>query len=687
MLRPRQLTIPLIFTAFSCAATPEPTALDVAVEETGVDGPLGTIPDELKLDGFAQNGPAVRPGAPTEVWSADNAWADRDTPAARAAGIAWPADSGLDWEEKYERWIASMEKIARRGSGSTFAVPTPYGTRTFEAPTLECAEVAVFLRITFASWYHLPFYLQGWDADARKPLFAGHFGFVYPDGARAGRFPLFRDAYRDHERTWREGQPWPSDARLRGMRLGNDDGNPFLGEGLGAGAYFDELFLNKRVGYFSRLALLYFGSVNLADGANMFHVRPEAIRAGDTLLERWQKRGIGHTLPVMRVAEPAPGRFAVDVATGSMPRRQPIWSDPASSRHYFSIDYTGGPGMASDGTPYAKLGGGLRRWRTAIFREGRWRNEVALADREAMIPDGDLEAIAARPARFEEILAEVSPEEQRNAALAEIERTRMHLRAHPASCSARTAREDAFGRLYEVMREYFAQEPAEVDAAHRRLEDYVFGELEYVRSRTCCWNGTTDAMGELILDYAAREQERAAASMTCTAPTVFRARPDGYELWRNHAASLGREAQWLGWSEDEPCAQRDVPEDAETGRTGTAWCELAPPDVSPPAGDGCDPDPRNDTRETATPLTPTAPLDARICAGDEDWYHVEPGRVTITFTHASGDLDMTAHDATGTRTGGSTGTSDTEELTVTTPTWIRVFGYSGASNTYRIALD
>jgi hypothetical protein len=77
---------------------------------------------------------------------------------------------------------------------------------------------------------------------------------------------------------------WPKDATLRNYHLGSDDTVPWLPSTgstacPGAGAYFDEMFLNKRVGYFMRLVLLYFGSTNLADPANMFHVQPEAISA------------------------------------------------------------------------------------------------------------------------------------------------------------------------------------------------------------------------------------------------------------------------------------------------------------------------------------------------------------------------------------------------------------------------
>lgn len=567
-----------VVSALGCAADP-PSALDEAAAETGLDGALGALPEEARIQ---SGGPRVAAGAATEVWAVTNAWADTDTTAARAAGVAWGTNSGLSWEQKYERWIASFRRVARTGgSGSTVSIPTPYGDRVMGAPTLECAEVALFLRVAFSSWYHLPFFVQGWDSQGRQVLYAGHFGFVNRSGQNIGRFPSFRTAYRDLERSWRPGQPWPTDATLRRYRLGNDDAVPHLpevnGAPAGAGAYFDEMFLNKRAGYFARLMLLYFGSVNLADPANLYHVQPEAISAGDLLLERWQRQGIGHVIPVVRVTQPTQGRFAVEVVSGSMPRRQPVWDDPASARRYFTLDYTGGTGTASDGTPYSRLGGGLRRWRSAVLRSGQWMNEILPADQGVAIDDADDAAISARPARFGEILVVPSVAEQREAALGQIRAAREHLRRYPASCAARTRREDAFAELRRIEAENGGRTAAQVNAQYGLPEDLVFAELDYARSRTCCWNSTNAAMAEIVLDYARVELERNRARGVCAAPTVFAARgasttQDGYRLWRDHAATLGRAADWRAWSEDEPCMARGNTDDATTGRGADISC-------------------------------------------------------------------------------------------------------------------
>ncbi|MCB9592107.1 MAG: PPC domain-containing protein [Sandaracinaceae bacterium] len=662
-----------------CANNP----LADAIEETGVDGPFEATPDEGKFDGTAANGPRVGAGGTTEVWAVRHAWGDV-TP---EAGLAWEANSGLDYEQKYDRWIASMTTEARHhGSGQTFVMPTPYGDRRFHAPTLECAEVALLLRATFASWHHLPFFLSGWDAQGRQTFYAGHFGFINGAGARVANFPSFRTSYRDYEASWTAGQPWPSDARLRGMRLGDDDAIDFLSEGddvRGAGAYFDELFLNKRVGYFMRLLLLYFGSANLADGANMFHIQPEATEAGDLLIHRWQKRGIGHVMPIFRVERHAADAIEVTIASGSMPRREPVWEEPNTARRRFTTEDSGGPGESYEGDAYASLGGGVRRWRTAVLSSGRWRNEVSAADREAYINDQDLEAVAARVERFDQILRTLSTEERLAVAVAAIEAAREHLRMYPASCAARGRREDAFEDLYELY-----GDRGLVDANHRTLEDYVFSALVYEQSRTCCWNRTTAGMHAVIMDYANQEQEAAEAASMCAAPTVFRAEADGYARWAAHAATMG--VEWRAWTEDEACAQRDVPEDlVDAARAGSDWCSLGEPTTptTPPAtGAGCDATGAG-SLASATRLGLASARTAEICSGDEDWYRVDAtGQVTvrIDFATADGDLDLEAVRADGTVITSSTSVQNEETVTATGPFFVRVYGYSGAANTYTI---
>jgi hypothetical protein len=186
------------------------------------------------------------------------------------------------------------------------------------------------------------------------------------------------------------------------------------------------------------------------------------------------------------------------------------------------------------------------------------------------IEDTNIEGIASRPEKFKELLAEDTPEAARDAALATIETARTALRERPASCSQRTKREEAFGALYEVMERSFGKSKADVDSEYRKLEDYVFAELEYDKSKTCCWNSSTKEMAEIVLDYAEKQKTKDDEEGVCRQPAAFRSSGGGkYETWKAHAASIGRAAEWKDWSEDEPCAQRGVAEDT-IGERGLA---------------------------------------------------------------------------------------------------------------------
>ncbi|MCW5832100.1 MAG: hypothetical protein KIS78_06565 [Labilithrix sp.] len=520
----------------------------------------------------------LRKSTDAEVWSVDNAWSDTTTAAAREAGVAWAENSGLTWEEKYQRWVASFEKVDAVRWGKTIRITTPYG-RTMDGPVLECADLAIWLRMTFSAWYHLPFYMTGYSNG--QQVYYGHFGVVNRDGNPIAGFPRFKALYRDHEKTWTAGERWPSDATLRARHVGADDSvagvrvgdGRTLAEGDGAGAYFDELFLNKRAGYLMLLLDRSFGSANLADGANLFHITPQATTPGDVLVQRWQRNGIGHTLPVMTAVHTPGDKLRVSTASGSMPRRQPVWEEEAQSASYFKHPYSGGRGTAADGSAYAKLGGGIRRWRTPALQSGRWNNVVPRHDQPVYVEDRNVEGIASRPERFETLLAEDTPEAERDSALATIESARRSLLERPASCAQRTKREGAFEALYDVMSRAYGKSRAEVDAQYRTLEDYVFAELEYNRSKTCCWNTTTPQMAELVLDYAAKEKAANDAAGVCKQPTPFRSSAGGkYDTWKAHAASLGRAHEWRAWSEDEPCAQRGVVEDTIGERGALAMC-------------------------------------------------------------------------------------------------------------------
>jgi len=77
-------------------------------DDWGMDGPIAPTPPRGKEDSEYRRGLLVLTDTTrTQVWTARNKWEDRETVAARKAGLSWSADSGLNWDEKYARWVES----------------------------------------------------------------------------------------------------------------------------------------------------------------------------------------------------------------------------------------------------------------------------------------------------------------------------------------------------------------------------------------------------------------------------------------------------------------------------------------------------------------------------------------------------------------------------------------------------
>jgi len=407
--------------------------------------------------------------------------------------------------------------------------------------------------------------------------------------------------------------------------------------------------------------------MHLADGANMFHVKAEALRAGDVLLLRWQRRGIGHTVPVMRVKSVPEDRLEVAVATGSMPRRYPKWEEGGRAARYFKKSDAGGPGMNGDEEEYATLGGGLRRWRIARKTGDRYINTFASEDQDLWINSRDHAAVAHRIEKFETLLRELTPTQKRDLAVQLIEDARSHLRAHPSSCNARTRREEAFAQLYEVNQEHFWMDREQTDAKYRTLEDYVYGRLEYSKSRTCCWNSTTEDMNAIIMDHA-RDWIMDTDAEMCREPMVFMARDiarrdDGYALYRQYADETDRGEDWVAWSADEACPQEDAGEtDVVIVEEASPWCELKDISVIPATcGD-------TGTAVTdATAITQGTTSDLRICRAETDlWVYNGSGRTTIKITSepGMGEFDFYITDTANVFLGAGTSAEVDEKLTI-----------------------
>jgi hypothetical protein len=537
-----------------------------------MEGPVDPLPPPGKEDSQYRKGMLVATNTTrTQVWTAKNKWEDTDTPSARAAGLAWSANSGLTWDQKYAAWLDSLEWIpALDNYSTTVRLTTPWG-KTLPSPYLECAEMALFLRITFAAWYELPLQLEAISNGQR--VFFGHYGVRTAAGRFAGT-PEFAIQYKDYTSSTTWHTTWPKDATLRTRKLwGGTDEQPEIAANAVFGAYVDEIHLNKRAAYFTVLALNYLSSANLADTANTYNIVPEAVRSGDVLLERWQRSGIGHTLVVKEVVPISDTSLDVTTISGSMPRRQGVKQSGQSSKGYFTSEYTGGSELSDDGTPYSKLGGGLKRFRVTKNVGGYWTNTWMAADEAHWINSLDYARIGERPARFEALLGQVSPQQMKTELLAQIADARHHLEQYPASCSARERRENAFRALYAIAWQLNTTK-AQLDAQYRTDADYVLGELEYTKSKTCCWNSSTPAMYDLVMKKAAADLAAAEASNVCRAPTVFMSQLDGYKLWSDYAASVGRASEWKAWSEDESCPQKTVASDTVATLSATPYCSL-----------------------------------------------------------------------------------------------------------------
>ena len=373
----------------------------------------GEAPDEPADEDFAELTPGPRLGkgdnigiaglpvggnyGQTQAWEVENQWEDTDTPNAREAGIAWPADSGLTWDEKYGKWVESLG-VADGISGSTFEVVNPWG-KAVQAAKLDCADVALTMRASFAAWYNLPFYVTSFDGNT--PVYFGHFGIRTASG-RWKNMPRFSVHYDDFSDLGADAlADWPRDEGLRKLGVQSGDEQPFLGEGARTGAWLDEIHLNKRAARFIRLMLIFNGSANLADGRNTYNLVPEAIREGDVNLHRWQKHGIGHTMLTMEVDEVDGGQIDVRLAEGSLPPIQPHLLDATGSALRLTNAESGG---ADDFDDYAPNNGGLKRFRVAKNMGGKWTNTWMAEDEASWVDSDDLDAMRERPDTFKGLL-------------------------------------------------------------------------------------------------------------------------------------------------------------------------------------------------------------------------------------------------------------------------------------------
>jgi len=319
----------------------------------------------------------------------------------------------------------------------------------------------------------------------------------------------------------------------------------------------------------------YLGSHNMVDSRNVYNLVPEALRTGDVLMFARAPNIDGHTTIVTRVSTPAPGTMQAEAIYGNDPPAQPQWQSPGETRSLFTDQEGGGPALNTPyggNTPYSHLNAGLKRFRVAKVKNGKWFNTWMNADEASWINDTNYDAIAARVARFGQLLSDPDPAVQRDQLLSVIAEKRTYLAAHPSSCAARTDRESAFTSLYALMNDSFGMERTAVDTQYRTIDDYVFAPLDYSKSRTCCWDHTNSAMYQIIMAY-----EMAQSASSCVEPTIFKLTSNSYDPFAAFAASSGQGASWLPWSADEQCDQANATDDVVIPVAGLAsWCTLHP---------------------------------------------------------------------------------------------------------------
>src|SRR5262249_5326378 len=262
---------------------------------------------------------------------------------------------------------------------------------------MDCAVLALLLRFWFAAWYHLPIYFVGWDG--HTPVYFGHFGVRTASGqwSHAPAFAQYADY--SNQTPDQYNTKWPSDVPLRTRGVSPGDDLPFLGPGAREGAFLDEIHLNKRAARLVLFAQAYLGSHNMVDSQNTYNIVPEALRTGDVLMFARSPTVDGHTTIVTRVTEVAPGSIKAEAVYGNDAPAQPQWQDPAETRSLFTDNEGGGPVLNTPyggTTLYSHLNGGLKRFRVAKNKHGKWTNTWMDADEASWINDTDYDKIGAR---------------------------------------------------------------------------------------------------------------------------------------------------------------------------------------------------------------------------------------------------------------------------------------------------
>lgn len=488
------------------------------------------------------------------VWEVRNQWTDT-------------APNGETYEQFYGTWLSNIQ---HDGNGRAVQYTMADGT-VFPAPSLECADSALFLRFLFASEYSLPMFVGGGGQ------YFGHFGWVRRDGSRVRRY--------SGEMYGERG----SDTSLQASnRYLPDNLQSYPHDGATIGTYLDAVLRNKRLGYFLQDLWNMIYSGNLAENINSFYVRPEHVREGDLQLHRYAGGGIGHTITIQRVDGSDTGRLVrVDVIQSYMPTLPWIGDGYSELTSY---------------TPDPSTHGGLRRWRRPARRNGRW---YLVADEEVAAWDSE---VVNNPERFQELF-NMSAEDEVSAMVVSIDTRRELLFDNPNSCRRREEREEAFHNLYQFYQRSeelwrslgFETQPTveavrpAVDRHHRTIDDFIWSRLDYETARTCHWNPSNAQINNDMYRATVEFNRALLTTHGCEGLRVFRAEgaeycagrdgaspsnpgscasvPDGFQDLRSFATDNGY--GWADYLNDEAGSLSGVTTDGLADpATVTYFCQL-----------------------------------------------------------------------------------------------------------------
>jgi hypothetical protein len=558
------------------------------------------------------------------AWQVKNQWTDRSTESAMKAGLAWMANSGLSWEEKYREWLRRLpinidqviQNSTQRDPLESFELVNPQGKRV-KIPALYPSQLILLLRASFASFYHLPFVLiaqrnqsltdQQANATEEEVLkhslvYFGHFGLkgLYGNIEDSANFSAFFDHSAEYEKT----EIWKQDLMLRqqAFALGDDvfsmlatDFNRLQedenikkipnGQVVKIGEFLDDFFCNKRTAHWMLYLLRYFSIEHIQDDYHSVQIDGQNLTQGDILLIK-SDRLYGYWIKQAdRFQEQLDLRLAVSSRQG-----EAILSSN-DSKHLVNIDlnYLGLQQTIESQNDYNPFNfnpywlptflyaGGFKRMTFPTVHQGYWLNSIQDEEMDFSLSSQNIVQLKERTNQLNQLTQEnnqvvqSTPLEQ---LLNQIRDIRQKIRKEPSRCELRTQREVLFESLYELLFDYgYSRE--RVDEEFRLFEDFVFQMLEN-NSKTCCWHyealaDQTETWGDSILKIAKSMMDHGEEISYCYDVPKFMTEDGHYAIWEAKAEELN--LFWPDWDSSAACVYANHIDTIKEQGT-LEWCLL-----------------------------------------------------------------------------------------------------------------